>query len=68
MGKSRVNKTKYTSSIRIKNKTRKLEKRLKSIAKEVSKEHIRRDCRIGRKMDGVQPESFKFRRKNNNGK
>ena len=46
---------------RIKNKTRKLEKRLRnSELKEETKDKIRKHCRIGRKAEGFVKESFKY--------
>lgn len=55
--------SKYTSATRIKNKTKKLEKKLKNIRKEESIEHIKRDCRIGRLSEGFQRQEFKFKAK-----
>lgn len=51
------------AKVRIKNKTTKLLKRLKTIKKEISIEHIKRDSRIGRKKEGFTPESFKHPKK-----
>lgn len=61
MGKLKKSNSKYTQVVRIKNKTRKLEKRLNSMINETSKEHVKRDCRIGRKKEGFKKEDFKFR-------
>jgi hypothetical protein len=63
MGKAKKSNTKYTSATRIKNKTRKLEKRLETIKKEDSIEHIKRDCKIGRVKEGFKKEEFKFKTK-----
>jgi hypothetical protein len=62
------NNSKYTSAIRIKNKTRKLAKRLKTIKKEESIKNIKRDCRIGRKVEGFLREEFKTKGKKNESK
>ena len=48
---------------RIKNKEHRLELRLKSIAKEDSKEKIKKSCRIGRKKEGFTVEEFKKNKK-----
>lgn len=72
MAKKAGNNTKcqnYLSSRkRIKNKTHKLEKRLKfSTMKTEAKENIIKACRIGRKLEGFNPESAKQKlRKNEN--
>ena len=52
---------------RIKNKTKKMENRLKTLKKETSIEHIKRDSRIGRTKEGFQKEDFKFRERKKNG-
>lgn len=67
MGKLKKSNSKYTQVIRIKNKTRKLEKKLKTIKNENSIAHIKRDCRIGRKAEGFKREEFKFKEKKRNG-
>lgn len=50
---------------RIKNKTEKLEKRLKNIKDEKSITNIKRDCKIGRSREGFPKEAFKFKEKKN---
>lgn len=51
---------------RIKNATRKQEKRLKfSTMSEKAKANVIKSCRIGRKAEGISPESFKQKHSKN---
>jgi hypothetical protein len=68
-----------SNGVRIRNKTRQLEKRIRKLEKCREKpvearpgkplairrplEHIKRDCRIGRKAEGFVKEEFKFKAK-----
>lgn len=52
---------KYLNSrMRIKNKTKNLEKRISKIKDEKSKENFIKSCKIGREKEGFAPEKFKF--------
>jgi hypothetical protein len=67
-GKSGNNKCQsyLNNRTRIKNKTRKLEKRLKhSSMSQDKKDKIIKNCRIGRKAEGFQIESFKHNKPKN---
>jgi hypothetical protein len=75
MAKQRKSNSKYTNAIRQRNKKRKLEKTLKHLEecrkieiinpntklppKRKPLENIVKNCRIGRKAEGFQPEAFK---------
>jgi len=52
-----------TGKVRIRNKQKELDRRLKRLTKEESKDAIIKSCRIGREKEDFKKEEFKFKAK-----